>query len=112
MPQGTSPACIGFIRGEIGFDGLLLSDDLGMKALGGTPLERARAALAAGCDVALHCDGVASTSRELLDGLPGLGEATRRRIAASRSRVAPRVRNEAQAWRGRLDALLSGMAAR
>ncbi|MBM3483710.1 MAG: beta-N-acetylhexosaminidase [Alphaproteobacteria bacterium] len=45
------------IRGAIGFDGLLLSDDLSMAALSGTRAERAKAALDAGCDVALHCNG-------------------------------------------------------
>ena len=45
------------IRGHIGFDGLLLSDDLSMQALGGTLGERAERALAAGCDIALHCNG-------------------------------------------------------
>jgi beta-N-acetylhexosaminidase len=53
-----SPVVIGeTIRGDIGFDGLLMSDDLGMKALGGTFAERTRSALAAGCDIALHCSG-------------------------------------------------------
>ena len=45
------------IRGEIGFQGLLMSDDLGMKALAGPFDERAAASLEAGCDVVLHCDG-------------------------------------------------------
>jgi beta-N-acetylhexosaminidase len=45
------------IRRQIGFDGLLLSDDLSMQALGGTLGERAARALAAGCDIALHCNG-------------------------------------------------------
>src|SRR5258707_8830727 len=45
------------IRGHIGFDGLLLSDDLSMQALGGSLGERAARALAAGCDIALHCNG-------------------------------------------------------
>lgn len=45
------------IRLHIGFDGLLLSDDLSMQALGGTLGERATRALAAGCDIALHCNG-------------------------------------------------------
>ena len=53
-----SPLVIGdTIRGDIGFDGLLMSDDLGMKALGGTFAERTRGCLAAGCDIALHCSG-------------------------------------------------------
>jgi beta-N-acetylhexosaminidase len=45
------------IRGAIGFNGLLLSDDLSMGALSGSQGERAGAALAAGCDVGLHCNG-------------------------------------------------------
>ena len=45
------------IRGRIGFDGLLMSDDLGMHALSGDFGERAAGVLAAGCDVALHCSG-------------------------------------------------------
>lgn len=45
------------IRGRIGFDGLLMTDDLGMKALGGTLTERANGAIAAGCDMLLHCSG-------------------------------------------------------
>jgi beta-N-acetylhexosaminidase len=45
------------VRGYIGFDGLLLSDDLSMQALGGSLGERAARALAAGCDIALHCNG-------------------------------------------------------
>ena len=106
-PGTISPACVSFIRDEIGFDGLLLSDDLGMNALGGTIVERASAALAAGCDVALHCDGVLETSRELLAALPALGVEARRRLDASRHRVAPRVQVEVQFWRGRLDALLA-----
>lgn len=46
------------IRGDIGFDGLLISDDLSMHALTGAFAERTRRALAAGCDVVLHCNGV------------------------------------------------------
>ncbi|MFO1145814.1 MAG: glycoside hydrolase family 3 N-terminal domain-containing protein [Rhodospirillales bacterium] len=57
-PATTSATVIReVVRGAIGFDGLLMSDDLCMRALTGTPGERARAALAAGCDVLLHCNG-------------------------------------------------------
>jgi beta-N-acetylhexosaminidase len=57
-PATTSQKVIAdIIRGEIGFKGLLMSDDLGMKALSGPYDARAAAALAAGCDVVLHCDG-------------------------------------------------------
>jgi beta-N-acetylhexosaminidase len=57
-PATTSPKIIAdIIRGEIGFQGVLISDDLGMKALAGPFDERADAARAAGCDLMLHCDG-------------------------------------------------------
>lgn len=46
------------IRGRIGFGGILISDDLCMEALGGSPAERATAAMGAGCDLVLHCNGV------------------------------------------------------
>jgi beta-N-acetylhexosaminidase len=76
-PATTSPKVIrDVIRGEIGFGGLLMSDDLSMKALDGPLALRAKAALFAGCDLALHCNGdmdemkdVASEVKEL-DGLP------------------------------------------
>lgn len=54
------------IRGRIGFDGLLMTDDLGMKALGGTLTERAVASIAAGCDVLLHCSGFLKDPAEIL----------------------------------------------
>jgi beta-N-acetylhexosaminidase len=53
------------IRGEIGFDGLLLSDDLSMQALSGSIGERTRAVLSAGCDVALHCSGNLAEMRDV-----------------------------------------------
>ena len=52
-----SPRMIRLIRQEIGFGGLLMTDDLSMKALGGSVTERTRASLGAGCDVILHCNG-------------------------------------------------------
>jgi beta-N-acetylhexosaminidase len=57
-PASQSPTVIGdIIRGRIGFDGWLMSDDLGMEALAGDFGDRARQVVAAGCDVALHCSG-------------------------------------------------------
>ncbi len=57
------------IRGEIGFSGTLVTDDLAMGALTGTPAERARAAIAAGCDIALYCAGDAAGNAEILRAL-------------------------------------------
>jgi beta-N-acetylhexosaminidase len=57
-PATTSPKVIrDVIRGEIGFDGLLMSDDLSMEALSGPISARTKAALFAGCDIVLHCNG-------------------------------------------------------
>jgi beta-N-acetylhexosaminidase len=66
------------IRGLIGFDGLLMSDDLSMKALGGTLRERARRSLDAGCDVVLHGNGalVGEPVRDLMGELKAVAEAS------------------------------------
>lgn len=65
-PATTSPRVIGrVIRGEIGFEGLLMSDDLSMAALSGSLADRAKAALFAGCDVVLHCNGKLDEMREI-----------------------------------------------
>ena len=57
-PASQSPIVIhDIIRERIGFDGFLMSDDIGMEALAGDHGERAAACVAAGCDAALHCDG-------------------------------------------------------
>lgn len=53
----VSPVAIRYIREKIGFDGLLMTDDLSMKALKGDFAQLTRDALAAGCDVVLHCNG-------------------------------------------------------
>jgi beta-N-acetylhexosaminidase len=57
------------IRGEIGFSGVLVSDDLAMQALSGTPAERALAALAAGCDIALYCPGDMAGNMAVLEAV-------------------------------------------
>jgi len=78
------------IRGHIGFDGLLMSDDISMNALSGTLAERARATLAAGCDVVLHCNGSFAERRTVADACPPLaGEGKRRADAALAMRRAP-----------------------
>jgi beta-N-acetylhexosaminidase len=69
------------IRGAIGFDGLLLTDDLSMQALGGTIAERAAAALDAGCDVALHCNGDMAEMAAVAGAVGRLSTAASRRLA-------------------------------
>ena len=62
------------IRGLIGFEGLLLSDDLGMKALTGSFTERASGCLKAGCDIALHCSGDLDEMEQVAAGSSLLSE--------------------------------------
>ena len=76
------------IRGALGFDGLLMSDDLSMKALAGSFADRARASLAAGCDVVLHCNGDMAEMRAVLEGCKPLAGQARRRAAAALARLA------------------------
>ena len=72
-PATTSRIVIdGVIRGEIGFDGLLLSDDLSMEALKGSLGRRAENAFSAGCDIALHCNGVMGEARQVAAAAPRL----------------------------------------
>jgi len=72
-PATTSPKVIrDVIRGEIGFDGLLMSDDLSMKALDGPLSVRAKQALFAGCDLVLHCNGDMNEMREVASEVTGL----------------------------------------
>ncbi len=70
-PASTSPIVTGeIIRGAIGFDGLLMSDDLTMKALSGPMRRRAEAVIAAGSDLALHCSG---DLKEMVEAAAGAG---------------------------------------
>ncbi|MCB8880432.1 beta-N-acetylhexosaminidase [Acidisoma cellulosilytica] len=88
-PATLSQTVIGsVIRQDIGFRGLLLSDDLAMHALSGTPLERAQASLAAGCDIALFCPGDADGNRAILEALPSILDLGRR-LGQMRPVVAP-----------------------
>ncbi|KCZ94611.1 beta-hexosaminidase [Hyphomonas johnsonii MHS-2] len=71
-----SPKLIqGVIRERIGFDGLLMTDDLGMKALGGSLTDRAHGAIAAGCDVLLHCSGFLKAPDDILSEMREVAEA-------------------------------------
>ena len=90
-PATTSATMIGeVIRGFIGFDGLLMSDDVSMGALSGSIAERTRASIAAGCDVVLHCNGKLDEMRAVAAEAPELaGEAARRAAAALAVRKSP-----------------------
>ena len=83
-----SPAVVGeVIRGRIGFDGLLVTDDLSMQALSGRLGARAAAAFRAGCDLALHCNGRLSEMQEVAGASPPLAGPAERRAGAALSRL-------------------------
>jgi beta-N-acetylhexosaminidase len=90
-PATTSATMIGeVIRGLIGFDGLLMGDDISMGALSGSIAERARASLAAGCDLVLHCNGKMDEMRAVAAEAPELaGDGKRRAEAALAVRKSP-----------------------
>jgi len=76
------------VRGHIGFDGLLLSDDLSMQALGGSLGERAARSLAAGCDIALHCNGKMNEMCEISARAARMTDAASRRFEVGRQYLA------------------------
>lgn len=77
------------IRQRIGFDGLLLSDDLDMKALAGEVPDRAARAVAAGCDIALNCWGRMDEMVGIAGVLPDISDASRARLDRARAAINP-----------------------
>jgi beta-N-acetylhexosaminidase len=84
-PATLSPTIIrDIIRGRIGFEGVLVSDDLAMHALSGEPADRALATLEAGCDLALYCAGDFGPTQKLLESCPPMPDQTAERLALGR----------------------------
>jgi len=82
QPASLSPTVIGeIIRGRIGFDGWLMSDDLGMEALAGDFGSRAAGVVAAGCDVALHCSGKMEEMVAVAEAVPAMSREGETRLA-------------------------------
>jgi beta-N-acetylhexosaminidase len=107
-PATTSATIIQqVIRGVIGFQGLLMSDDVSMNALSGSIAERTRAIFSAGCDMTLHCNGQLEEMREVAAETPELaGKALQRADQALASRKAPQPFDRAAA-RTELEAMMS-----
>lgn len=90
-PATLSPVVIGtVIRRRIGFEGVLVTDDLAMRALSGAPAALARQALAAGCDLALYCAGDTAPTAALLAACPEVTPGTAARLAGGRALAAGR----------------------
>jgi beta-N-acetylhexosaminidase len=109
-PATTSRKAIGqVIRSQLGFSGLLMSDDLSMKALSGDFAERARASLAAGCDVVLHCNGDMAEMTAVMAGTKTLAGKAKARAEAALARIARAPEPfDADAGRARFDSAFEG----
>ncbi len=111
-PATVSPRLIAeVIRGFIGFDGVIVSDDLSMEALAGSLAARALAALGAGCDLALHCNGEPEEMAALAAAVGDMAETSAARLARAAAKVpaapAPLARDERQGMEARLAALMA-----
>ena len=82
-PATASARMIDLIRQRIGFDGLLMTDDITMNALSGTEAERAAAAIAAGCDLVLHCNGTIERMEPVVAQAGPMSPAAARRAEAA-----------------------------
>lgn len=109
-PATTSRRAVaGAIRGACGFDGLLMTDDLSMKALSGGFAQRARAAHAAGCDVILHCNGDMAEMQAVIAGTRPLAGRAAQRARAALARIARQPEPfDAEAGRARFEAAFEG----
>jgi len=112
LPATLSPTVIQrVIRGEIGFDGLLITDDLAMGALAGMANDLAKAALSAGCDVVLHCTGRLEDAAALLADCPVLTDDALRRLALADAARRGFGAGDVAALRGLRDGVLAAPAA-
>jgi beta-N-acetylhexosaminidase len=94
------------IRGSIGFQGLLMSDDVSMNALAGTIAERTAAVFAAGCDMVLHCNGKLEEMCEVARATPELRGRAKERAATALASSRMPLPFDRTAARADLDALI------
>jgi beta-N-acetylhexosaminidase len=91
LPATLSARAIGgIVRGRIGFEGVLVTDDLAMKALSGEPADLAVRALTAGCDIALYCSGAFAPTEALLRTCPDVSGVAAVRLKTARAWAARR----------------------
>jgi beta-N-acetylhexosaminidase len=107
-PATTSATIIAqVIRAGIGFQGLLMSDDVSMNALAGSIAERTRASLAAGCDMILHCNGKLDEMREVAGEAPELSGVALQRASQALASRKPAQPFDRLSARAQLDALIA-----
>tara|TARA_Y100001970_G_scaffold282096_1_gene394245 strand:+ start:7731 stop:8759 length:1029 start_codon:yes stop_codon:yes gene_type:complete len=107
QPGSTSPVLIEeIIRNEIGFNGLLFSDDVCMEGLSGRPEQRVHSVLAAGCDIAIHCDGNFMNMLAIAENCPQMRKESLARLNSARQRVFDSDDFDAEAAKWRISAFL------
>ncbi len=108
-PASQSSTIIGqVIRGEIGFGGILMTDDIEMNALSGTMADRVLAALSAGCDMVLHCSGELNAMREIAAAVPDMNTALENRLESVMSAIeASQKHADSAEMRHRVDKLMA-----
>lgn len=109
-PATQSQAMINIIRQDIGFKGLLMTDDLNMQALGGSLGDRTARSMAAGCDIALHCKGDLAQMIEVAGAAGDMAQAARARATAALAARRPAISVDIAALEVELAALLGGGA--
>jgi len=108
-PATTSRKAVRLMRERLGFAGLIVTDDLSMQALSGSLTDRAEAALKAGCDVVLHCNGDLAEMKAVAAGVCKLKGASRQRAQAALARIVAEPEPlDLSAARARFDAMMSG----
>ncbi len=108
QPATTSSRMMQVIRDEIGFDGLIMTDDVSMKALKGSLGDISRAALAAGCDVVLHCNGTLAERVEVAEAAGRMTETGQKRAERALAARKHPVEVDISALEAKLDALMNG----
>jgi len=110
-PATASPIVVrDIMRGEIGFEGLIMSDDVSMKALGGDFDERTQRILAAGIDMVLHCNGDLDEARAVASAAPELSGASLNRAEASLQSIRDPQPLDMEEATAKFDAILSALA--
>ena len=108
LPATTSHTVMKCIRDEIGFSGLIMTDDISMKALHGSLTDITRDALAAGCDVILHCNGTLDERRAVAEAAETLSNAGQARAESALEARRPPDEVDIHAMEAKLEALMNG----
>ncbi|MFT4962487.1 MAG: beta-N-acetylhexosaminidase [Paracoccaceae bacterium] len=108
QPATLSPAMMSVIRDQIGFDGLIMTDDISMKALQGSLADVCRASIAAGCDAVLHCNGTLADRSTAAAASGRMNDASQARALAALAARRPPAELDIAAAEAELSSLMQG----